>query len=243
MRELIYPVPPVAVPSPAPPPLVDVALAAAGRPVAAWSLRAAAPAAALMLYFHGNGENLETLRQAGLLDEISGLGVDLLAIDYPGYGRSAGEPSEAANLAAAEAALAWARRERAGRQIVACGWSLGAAVAIQLAAGHPGEIDRLVLMSPWSSLPELAKEHYPGFMVAALLRERYDSVAAAAAVRCPTLVVHGTADTIIPLRHGQAVAAALGGHARLAPVAGAGHNDLLGVRRTWQELARFLARG
>ncbi len=240
MRELIYPVPAIAVPSPPPAPLAEVSLEAAGRPVAAWSLRGGLAGRPLLLYFHGNAENLETLRQSGLFGELARLGVDVLAVDYPGYGRSSGEPSESANLEAADAALAWARRNRPGREIVVCGWSLGAAVAVQLAARHPDEVSRLVLMSPWSSLRELARLHYPGFLVGALLRERYNSLAAAAAVRCPTLVIHGTADSIIPFGHGQAVAAALGGHGRLVPISGAGHNDLLGEPEVWEELAGFL---
>ena len=194
----------------------------------------------LVLYFHGNGENLETMRQSGLFAEFAGLGVDLLAVDYPGYGRSAGSPSEAANVAAAEAALDWAKRERGAQRRIAAGWSLGSAVAVQLAARHPADFDRLVLMSPWAGLRTLARQHYPGFMVAALLQEDYDSLAAAAAVRSPALVIHGSADSIIPATHGEAMAAALGAGARFVAIAGAGHNDLLGEPAVWEELRAFL---
>jgi pimeloyl-ACP methyl ester carboxylesterase len=195
----------------------------------------------LVLYFHGNAENLETLRRSGLFGDFDRTGADLLALDYPGYGRSAGEPSEAANLAAAEAALAWAVREHPDQPRIVCGWSLGAAVAIQLAARHPEAVDRLILLSPWSTLRALAGEHYPAFLVGALLRERYDSLAAAASIRCPTLVVHGEADTIIPIRHGEALARALGERARFVAMPDAGHNDLLAEAGTWSEIREFLS--
>lgn len=237
---MIYPAPPVRVPSPAPPPLEEVVLDAGGVRVVGWLQAARSGVRPLVVYFHGNAENLETLRQSGLYDEFSRLGADLLAVDYPGYGRSAGAPSESANIAAAEAALAWAVNRRPARLVVA-GWSLGAAVAIQLASRHPGEVDRLVLMSPWSSLGELARQHYPAFLVGAFLREGYDSVGAASAVRCPTIVLHGGADSIIPADHGERLARALGGRARLVNIAGAGHNDLLGEPQVWRELGAFVA--
>lgn len=239
VRSLIYPAPPVRVPSPAPPPLLEVSLDSGGKPVSAWRLPGEA-GRSCVLYFHGNGENLETLRQSGLFGDFARLGVEVLAIDYPGYGRSAGEPSEAANLEAAEAALAWARYERPDAKVTVCGWSLGAAVAIQLAARHPADVDRLVLMSPWSSLRDVARLHYPAFMVGALLSERYDSLAVASGVRAPTLLVHGEDDAIIPVQQGETLSRALGGEARFVRVPGAGHNDLLGEPATWHHLGDFL---
>lgn len=241
VRALIYPAPQVRVPSPAPAPLVEVSLDSGKGRISAWLSEASGPEPRpLVLYFHGNAENLETLRLSGLFAEFARIGADVLAVDYPGYGRSDGEPSEAANLAAAEAGLDWAKRERSGRKLVVCGWSLGSAVAIQLAASHPADVDRLVLMSPWSSLRDVARLHYPAFMVGALLSERYDSLAAAPGVRAPTLVVHGEDDAIIPVTQGESLARALGGRAHFVQVPGAGHNDLLGGPPTWRHLADFL---
>jgi pimeloyl-ACP methyl ester carboxylesterase len=240
VRSMIYPVPPVAVPSPAPGPLTEVPLDSEAGRLGAWFLGQRPAERPLVVYFHGNAENLETLRQSGLFAAFDRLGADVLAIDYPGYGRSAGEPSETANLAAAETALAWATRDHRGRPVVVAGWSLGAAVAIQLAARHPESVDRLILLSAWSTLRALAGEHYPAFMVGALLRERYDSLAAAASIRCPTLVVHGEADTIIPARQGEALARALGERARFVALPGAGHNDLLGEPAAWSQIRAFL---
>ena len=115
VRQMIYPAPPIEVPSPPPEPLMEVDLTLAdGTQVAAWHLPPPGPAAIenpsgganrpAMLFFHGNGENLGTMLLSGFFDELSALGVPVLAVDYPGYGRSGGRPSEAALAAAAELA-------------------------------------------------------------------------------------------------------------------------------------------
>lgn len=253
-RSLVYPAPPVAVP-PAPPPLVEVTLRLPdGDAVCAWAGAggAAAPArpgdaAPLVLFFHGNGENLETMRQAGLFAAIAELGVGgrgarFLALDYPGYGRSEGGPSEARMLAAADAAVAWAEAElaRAPAPLVVCGWSLGAAVAVQMAARHPARVGGLIALSPWTSLAAVAAQHYPGALVRLVPLERYDSLAAVPEIRCPALVVHGESDWIIPAAQGRALAAALG--ARAVVVRERGHNDLLADDEVWREIDAFLER-
>jgi pimeloyl-ACP methyl ester carboxylesterase len=239
VRALIYPAPPVRVPSPPPAPLVEVALPGRDGPAIAWLAESGA-AAPLAIYFHGNGENLETLRWAGVFARFAAIGVDILAVDYPGYGRSAGAPSEQANMEAAVAAWDWARRERPRRRRIAAGWSLGAAVAVALAARHPDDTAGLIALSPWTSLSDVAAAHYPAWMVRSLLRERYDNLAAAPAVRCPSLVVHGAADAIIPAQHGREVAARLGPSARFVSVAGADHNDLLDREEVWRAIEAFV---
>jgi len=243
-RQSLYPAPPVRVPSPPPPPLAEVRLdTERGDAVVGWAGGAGAPPGApVVLFFHGNGENLATLASAGLFEEMAALGVPHLAIDYPGYGRSTGRPSEEGLAAAADAALAWARREHPGRRVVAAGWSLGAAVAAALAARRPDEVAGLIALSPWTSLPELARRFFPAPLVRMALSDRYDTAAAAPRIRVPALVVHGAADAIIPADHGRRVAAALGGPVDHRELAGAGHNDLLAHPEVWEEIARFLAR-
>lgn len=240
VRNSVYPAPPVRVP-PAPAPLEELALdLATGERIVAWAhadpaLPEVRPAVA---FFHGNGENLETMRMSGLFDELARLRVAWIAIDYPGYGRSAGQPSEEGVMAAAGAAVAWARERHPGRPLVLCGWSLGAAAAIGTAARHPEGVRGLIALSPWTSLPDVGRIHFPAFVVQSMLKERYDSLSAARRIRVPALVIHGELDNLIPAAQGREVAAALA--ARWVPIPPAGHNDLLARDEVWVEMERFL---
>lgn len=246
---MLYPVPAVPVPSPPPPPLEEVGLEVEGvgrqiawhRPFSGSSGEPGAESASrggpALVLFHGNGENLQTLRLAGVLTAFDDLGHPYLAVDYPGYGRSEGSPSEPYLVAGGRAAVEWMRRRHEARQVVVVGWSIGAAVAIQLAAA--GEAEALVALSPWTSLEAIGSDHFPGWLVGLFVRERYDSLEVAPTIERPALVMHGARDRIIPVEHGRRVAAALPG-ARWVEIAGYGHNDLLASPEVWRELEAFL---
>ncbi len=241
IRQMLYPAPPIPVPSPPPPPLEEVTLELPGGARAIGWARAHRDASSpAVAFFHGNGENLETVRLSGLFEQLSALGAHVLAIDYPGYGRSTGEPSEASLTSSGEAALGWLGERHPASPQVIVGWSLGAAVATQTAAR--GHADGLVLMSAWSDLPSLAAVHYPSWLVGLGLKDKYDSVAAAGDVRAPVLMIHGSVDEIIPLAQGRRLHDALRepDSCRFVEVPGAGHNDLLARPVVWQELGAFL---
>lgn len=243
-RQMLYPAPPVTVPSPPPAPLEEVWLdLATGERVAAWAHNSPTlpDDAPVVLFFHGNGENLETLRWSRLFDQLDGLGIAVLAPDFPGYGRSSGVPSEKGLLATGDAAVAWARKTHPGRPLVVCGWSLGAALAIATADRHPEEVRGLIALSAWTTLAEVAVKLFPEFAVKMMLRERYDSRAAARRIRVPALVVHGEHDDLIPIAQGKEIASVLGGPTRWVEVGGAAHNDLLAHREVWDEMKRFLS--
>ena len=238
-RTLLYPAPMVRVPPP--PPLwseVVIPLPNGGQLHGWWR---EGSGHLVLLFFHGNGENLGTMANSPFLEQLASLGAAALVVDYPGYGRSPGRPCEAALHAAADAALNWVEEHAGGGSVLAWGWSLGAAVAIPLAARSGERLAGLIAASPWTRLEDVATEHFPRFLVRLLLTERYDSLAAAAAVRLPALVLHGGQDHIIPAHHGRRVAAALAGPTRYVEVSGAGHNDLFSHPQAWREVAHFLA--
>ncbi|MEM9557385.1 MAG: alpha/beta hydrolase [Acidobacteriota bacterium] len=248
-RPMLYPASPMPVPTPPPSPFEEVRLASDHGEIVAWSAPGRRDDAPAVLLFHGNGENLETMRFSGQLDLWRGFTSRLVAVDYPGYGRSGGSPSEPAlvdtGVLACEELATRLEGEPSAPPLVIVGWSLGAAVAVQVAA-RCDATDGLVLASPWHDLLSLAGEHFPSFLARAALRDRYDSAAAARRlpVDLPTLVLHGTADRIIPIDHGRRLRTVLDDHLgdRLHwhEVTPAGHNDLFTRDDTWRAIRDFL---
>ena len=179
--------------------------------------------ATVVVYFHANGPQLSGLVRLARTYGEGGFG--FLAVEYPGYGLLAAQsPSESALLDVAEGALAWLRRAgvKPG-QVVLQGRSLGTGVAVAMAARGHGR--RLVLVSPFASVAEVAAERYWFMPVDWLVKDRWDSAARAAEVKVPTLIVHGDLDQIVPYSHGVKLVELIG-DARLLTIEGAGHNDI-----------------
>ncbi len=234
---MLYPAPRVTVPSPPPGDLVERPLQLAdGTEISAWWSAHPAPRATI-LFLHGNGENLELLRRGGVFEEFHQLGVSVLAIDYPSYGRSGGKPSQDSLVEATVVAFDQLAILQPEVPRLLVGWSLGAAVAVQAASHRPA--DALVMISAWDTLPELARGHFPAWMLKLVLRHSYDSLTAAAASDCPVLQLHGSHDRLIPIEHGRRLETAFGDRVRFVEVA-AGHNEILGLRQVWDELGSFL---
>jgi uncharacterized protein len=157
---------------------------------------------ATVLFLHGNAGNITD--RTDVLERLHNVaGASVLILDYRGYGRSAGKPSEKGILADARAARAWlAKKENIPEnQIVVMGESLGGGVAIDLVAEDGARA--LVLISTFSSLPDVAAYHYPIFPVRLLMRTRLDSVSKISRYRGPLLQFHGRNDTIVPFRFGE----------------------------------------
>lgn len=192
----------------------------------------------VMIYFHGNGENLETLRQSGLLNELQALQIPFLVIDYPGYGRSKGITSEASILRNGTGAVKWLKERFADHSIIVCGWSLGASVAVQTAAQTQADV--LIAMSTWTSLRDVAVLHFSEWLVGFALKEQYDALEAAPQIRGPVLMIHGELDDLIPAEQGKEVASSMKVPTRWILLPSVGHNDLLSQPVVWKEIASFL---
>jgi uncharacterized protein len=194
-----------------------------GLRLGAWFLPGRDAEAPAVLVANGNGGH-RGLR-APLAAALAGRGLAVLLFDYRGYGGNPGSPSEeglARDVRAARAHLL----EEAGvppDRLLYLGESLGAAVVTELATEHPPA--GLVLRSPFVDLAAVGAAHYPFLPVRALLRDRYPVAERVAAIRVPTTVVLGGADSIVPPAQSRAVAAAAAGLHRLVEVPGADHND------------------
>ncbi|MGD0517254.1 MAG: alpha/beta hydrolase [Thermoguttaceae bacterium] len=198
--------------------------AADGTKLHGWYVPREKPSSAI-LFCHGNAGNIT--HRADILEQLHNtVGASVLIFDYRGYGRSEGKPNEAGILADARAARAWlANREKIKeKDIVVMGESLGGAVAVDLAAkdGAKG----LVLISTFTSLPDVAAYHYPIFPVRLLMRTRLDAVGQIANYKGPLLQMHGEADTIVPFKFGHRLFDAANEPKQLLVFPQHDHNDL-----------------
>jgi fermentation-respiration switch protein FrsA (DUF1100 family) len=152
-------------------------------------------------------------------------GNGLLAIEYRGYGRSTGTPSEAGLYRDGEAgySAALALAATPGRLVV-LGESLGGAVAVALAARRP--VGALVLDSPFSSALDVAAAFYWMFPVRWLMLDRFRSDKLITAVAAPLLVIHGTEDRIVPIRFAEKLFGAAREPKQFIRVEGGGHPAL-----------------
>ena len=173
-----------------------------------------------LLYFGGNAEDV-----AGSIDLFAAAFPDrsLYLVNYRGYGGSSGQPSEAGLVA--DALAVFDHLQARYEYVAVMGRSLGSGVAVQLAAERP--VARLVLVTAFDSLVNLAKEYFRWLPVGLLMRDRYESARRAPQVSAPVLVVIAGEDEIIPRARSDALAAAFRpGQAHVVVVPGVEHNTL-----------------
>jgi uncharacterized protein len=203
----------------------DVALQSEdGERLHGWWIPASTPPIAHVLLCHGNGGNIgDRIPHIALL---SGAGLDVLAFDYRGYGRSSGRASERGTYRDARAARAALLRQHGvdGARVLYLGESLGGAVALALALDLPPA--GLILQSTFTSVRAMARLHYP-FLPAALVPDAYPSLRLVRRLQAPLLVLHGDRDDVVPLAHGQALYDAALEPKRIEVLRGVGHNDFL----------------
>jgi len=194
-----------------------------------------------VLIFHGNAGNIS--HRLDYLAMFRRLGYASFIIDYRGYGRSSGTPSEAGTYR--DAAAAWRhvteRRGVAPHDIVLFGESLGGAVASWLAARHTPRA--LVLHSTFTSVPDLGAQVYWFLPVRLISRFRYDNLAHLKEVKAPVLVIHSREDDIVPYTHGERLYKEARGPKEFLVLRG-GHNDaFVFMREQWvRALGEFLER-
>ncbi len=180
----------------------------------------------VVLFFHGNAGNLSGRTE--MMVHLAALGVEVMIIDYRGYGHSEGRPSEEGVYRDARAAWQFLAVEHgiAADRIVVFGKSLGGAVAIDLSS-HVKPAG-LIVQSSFTSVPAMASRHYP-FVPAFALRTKMDSLSKISSINCPKLFIHSTHDEIVPYEMGRKLFDAATQPKTFYEIVGAGHNETLAV--------------
>lgn len=175
-----------------------------------------------ILHLHGNAGNLEDRRD--LLRELLTLDAAVLAIDYRGYGKSAGAPSEAGLYADAKAAYDWLQKREPSLPLVLHGESLGGAVAVDLASKVP--CAALIVQSTFTSTRDMASKVLPWFPARWLMRSNYDNLSKVGKIRIPKLFLHSRDDEMIPFGMAERLFEAAAEPKEREWFSHAGHNDL-----------------
>jgi pimeloyl-ACP methyl ester carboxylesterase len=149
-----------------------------------------------------------------------------MMVDYEGYGMSEGTPSESGCYASADAAYEYAltRKEVDPHRIIAVGWSLGGAVAIDLASRKP--MMGLATFSAFTSIFDMSKVIAPDVPAAMALNSRFDNLAKIRSITCPIFLAQGTKDPLVPPQMLDRLRAAANAKVTTVRVEGAGHNDV-----------------
>jgi fermentation-respiration switch protein FrsA (DUF1100 family) len=187
-----------------------------------------------LIFAHGNAERIDVC--IGQLMPFTALGIGVLLVEYPGYGRSTGAPSQksiTATFIAAYDMLA-ARHDVIPSKIVFYGRSLGGGAVCALAAERPAAA--LILASTFTGVRAMASRYLvPGFLV----RDPFDNRSVVRDFSGPVLIVHGRYDDIIPYHHGTTLQQAA--HRAKLLSYDCGHNDCPpDAERFWRDVATFL---
>jgi fermentation-respiration switch protein FrsA (DUF1100 family) len=175
-----------------------------------------------LLFFHGNAGNISGRLES--VQQFRRLGLNVLIVDYRGYGQSTGTPSEQGLYRDAAACWAHLTDERgiAPADIVVFGRSMGGGPATWLAARHPP--GALILESVFTTVPDVGAHHYPFLPVRALATNQFDNEARVAEIDAPTLHIHSRADRVVPFELGRRVYEAAAEPKQFLEIQG-GHND------------------
>ena len=149
-----------------------------------------------IIYFGGNGESVADT-SVSLAREFSDR--DIYCMDYRGFGGSSGKPTEAGIF---EDALAiYDLVQRGHSEVAVIGRSLGSGVGVYVASQRP--VAKLVLITPYDSIENIAAERFPIFPVRQMLEDKYDSASRAIDVHAKVLVFLAEDDRVIPLANSQ----------------------------------------
>jgi fermentation-respiration switch protein FrsA (DUF1100 family) len=197
----------------------------------------------VILHFHGNAGNIS--HRLDLVQIFQRKGLSVFLLDYRGFGRSSGRPSETGLYRDGLAAWSYlVEKERIPpERIVLHGHSIGAAVAIEVALQK--KVRGLVIESAFTSTKDMAKTMAIFALFSPVFPAHYNNLAKIRRVSAPKLMVHGQRDEIVPFAMGQKLFEAAADPKFFYPVKDAGHNDvfIVGGEKYFELFAEFAGNG
>lgn len=195
----------------------------------------------VLLWFHGNAGNIGN--RVKLLQSLhEALKMNILLIDYRGYGKSEGEISEEGTARDALAAYDYllTRRDINLKQIFIFGRSLGSAVAVKLATEV--QTAGLILEAPFTSIKAMTSEIFPWLPFKGLISIKYDSLSTIKSVKSPLLILHGDEDKVVPYEQGKTLFAAANPPKTFHTIQGADHNNtyIIGGAAYFEAISKFI---
>lgn len=189
----------------------------------------------LILYLHGNADNLQ--RWGKYTIDFTSIGYDVVAIDYPGYGKSEGSPSESVIYASAEAAWDWAIDRYSPEEIVIYGRSLGCAPASYLGMQHPAKC--LMLETPFYSLPDVleSRNFFIPWFNDSFYFPNHEHLAQS---KNEVYIFQGTADQVVPYSSAVKLKPLLSDADHFVVIEGGKHKNLTEFELFHEKLAEFL---
>lgn len=190
-----------------------------------------------VIYFGGRSEEVSWVaRDAGRMFP----NMTVLAINYRGYGDSAGVPGETQMIADAYMLFDWmAERYNVDpAKIAVVGRSLGSGVAVQVAVHRP--VAALVLITPYDSLVAVAKRRFRSVPVDWVMKHRFESVKYAPRLVAPTLIIRATSDDVVPAVHTDSLIAKLTNSPQDVTISGSDHCNIPYLKATQERIAGFL---
>lgn len=211
----------------------DFELRRDGVTLRGWAVNPGQPGA--IVYFGGNAESIE-----GMCEELAQWFPDHSSylVAYRGFGASEGSPSEQALFADALAVFDQVQARHPDAAIAVIGRSLGSSVASYLASQRP--VAKLVLITPFDSLANVAQAHYPWLPVRKLLKDHYESSRYLAKYRGPVLVIRAGRDEVIPAANTDRLIASLIQPPHIVQLPAAGHNTISHDPKYGEALREFV---
>lgn len=188
-----------------------------------------------VIFFHGNAGNLQGWGKYA--QHFTDLGYDFYLFDYRGYGKSGGEISSQEQLYAdTDAMMQLVLREYDAGEVAALGYSVGSGLAARAAQKYGAK--RLVLIAPYFSLEELAREKTP-FVPKFLIKYKIPTFEFVGGFGGPVTIFHGEHDELIGVDNSRRLLKFLKPGDKIYEL-NAGHNDILGLSELWEKLAQKL---